>query len=1195
MKCSLIFLLALTAGAATSILVPDTSLAGAQILACSGTNPTTCTLGGLFTQPVPAFQLNDLVNVQGILENPSGTVYRYSTMNSALGVQRKICYLSGISVRFCDLSGNPVNAANPVLNNSGLVRRATVGTVNPGPIGPLNGPGGKETIGLSCTIMDSCLTGIAVASNVATATYAYAIPFSSGVPVQVRNCTAASALNGVHTVTVTGAYTFTFPTSGVANGTYTDANMGISYFAVTGSLNWSRALSAIQSFNFSTYVSAPVPWPSGPGFPGEDLVAAATYWYIDRTQTAALAYAKSAIDNTEDYFETPERCDTSSAFCANEGQQNDYSRAAVPSFMYAYTLIHSQLSGTEIQNFANFFLDNDFALGATCNQYSSTSYEAGTITVSGTSVTGSGTTFTNHHVGDYVGYYTYALLYGRIASIASDTSMTFTSSPSNGSGASWWGQPPNNKSTDCGYTWYAAAKVANDTIDPRVVVPSSGPGWPGQPGAGLGDTDYIQSSGNNQVLTSAIQIAATGATLCRDDVRACLLLQQQIMESWDTDVVDYLGWGGYTKTGDYYASGRTVPYMATLLTELANATSFTGFTTLLQNSIGFRTWLLQKIYLTAPASQTNYTDSDLFLGWTYEQLRYFNDENPIGTDLTVMYAAGFASQTEVAYMQNYYTSVFSTYWNNPPAAGYIGLGSLAFYDPNWPSTSFLGKPTQLMLSATSNNLCTSLGVTCAGVSYLGGISRSDWGWTARPAAPDPGTLLEDEVMGQDADHGSLIAGSLQLISGPNTNVGSYTTSDVLVMDQDQGATFQGVATGLNLGTVALATFTTASGLGLNKPETSGTLLRFSGAAANAQFGTSSDYYSATWDLTSLYGFGGAALARNIQSRAHLKKAGYDQWLFTYRDISGGPDTKEWDDNFITWGAYTSYSSGTVTVTNPDNYRLIGKWLSPAGSNSIAVNNDGTSYSNRVNGSRVRVCASANGSACLTAPSTLEDLQVVWLGTSATNNFTLSSLAPDSNWTGAVAIGPTSVAVGLFARGGTTHSTLTSFSTSFSGNGQWLISGLAAGTWTVTVGGTPVSGSPFTVSAGDNTVEFLSTSGVLSAFQSGGPICSITTGSLPTGTVNVAYSQTIATANCVSPIAWSISSGALCGGLTLGGSTGLISGTPTTAQTCGFTVQAVDSAPTTTTYPLSITINPGVASIPTSIKGKGTISGAAIIH
>jgi len=141
-------------------------------------------------------------------------------------------------------------------------------------------------------------------------------------------------------------------------------------------------------------------------------------------------------------------------------------------------------------------------------------------------------------------------------------------------------------------------------------------------------------------------------------------------------------------------------------------------------------------------------------------------------------------------------------------------------------------------------------------------------------------------------------------------------------------------------------------------------------------------------------------------------------------------------------------------------------------------------------------------------------------------------------------------------------------------------------YSIKVNGTPVTGSPITVAAGDNTAYFESTAGTVSF----GAACTITTTTLPNGVVGSAYSQTVGTSNCVSPITWTISAGTLCTNLTLGSSTGTISGTPSTPQTCSFTVQAVDSTPTTVTQALSITTTSTVGTISPARAGSSGVAG-----
>ena len=65
--------------------------------------------------------------------------------------------------------------------------------------------------------------------------------------------------------------------------------------------------------------------------------------------------------------------------------------------------------------------------------------------------------------------------------------------------------------------------------------------------------------------------------------------------------------------------------------------------------------------------------------------------------------------------------------------------------------------------------------------------------------------------------------------------------------------------------------------------------------------------------------------------------------------------------------------------------------------------------------------------------------------------------------------------------------------------------------------------------------------------------------LPIGVIGTPYSTTLLAEGGNPPYTWSVASGALPPGLLLASATGIISGTPTTAGTFGFTVQVTDSS------------------------------------
>lgn len=149
-------------------------------------------------------------------------------------------------------------------------------------------------------------------------------------------------------------------------------------------------------------------------------------------------------------------------------------------------------------------------------------------------------------------------------------------------------------------------------------------------------------------------------------------------------------------------------------------------------------------------------------------------------------------------------------------------------------------------------------------------------------------------------------------------------------------------------------------------------------------------------------------------------------------------------------------------------------------------------------------------------------------------------------------------------------------------------------WTVTLGVLPggltlnsstgaITGTPtatgtfnFTVTATDSGVPVQTASQALSIIVSVAPLV-VTTTTLPSGTVSNSYNATLQATGGTPPVTWAVTVGALPAGLALNASTGAITGTPTTAATSNFTVQATDSATPAQVknQPLSITVNSAV--------------------
>jgi hypothetical protein len=117
-------------------------------------------------------------------------------------------------------------------------------------------------------------------------------------------------------------------------------------------------------------------------------------------------------------------------------------------------------------------------------------------------------------------------------------------------------------------------------------------------------------------------------------------------------------------------------------------------------------------------------------------------------------------------------------------------------------------------------------------------------------------------------------------------------------------------------------------------------------------------------------------------------------------------------------------------------------------------------------------------------------------------------------------------------------------------------------------GTPSvsSGFTFTVKVTDSAATTVVSPSYTVTIVSPPPPLQITNGTPPNGTVGSAYNFQFTGSGGTPPYSWNLASGSLPAGLMLNSSTGLLNGSPTTANTYNFTVQLVDSATQSVTSP-----------------------------
>lgn len=945
----------------------------------------------------------------------------------------------------------------------------------------------------------------------------------------------------------------------------------------------------------------------------------AVWWYMDNSQTAALAMAEHWINNVETWITAGYQfgCDINVAYCG-VSSWTDWPAQDMAFLAQAYSLIRSEMSAGERTAFAQKMFNDDVAYyqDSCDNQLQPMAGVVASYTSGSTAVTGSNlddlTAGRLIQIRAAVGSNTYG--WATIASIQSANALTLTGAPqlplggnaSSVTNGSVQEQQPWTSST-CGLAWmlqhhpWTPSGPLNDYfqfnhttqygIGATSIPVSSVSGLPTPPfyvrvigtqevmrvtainaltltverGAlGTNATGaqfppramqysrYIPAVGqgdfadNKQIQKMAGYLIA-GLALADDSATAAEyagLTAQVWLNDFYTPIADL--WTGFQQSGSTnYGPGRVLTwnhFMLLALKNLGGAPSLdkTG-TYLIANQVN------ERLYGTLPDAVTQ------FFPWGQADIANSAD-----------YHAQIWAPLQTCLMgQSYVPSTYWNYWQRSVAGTYTAVNltggvsermipyALMCWQETDTSTDYRSVlPTQKAFVENDGNPSKSMD---AWISRSGWSSSSDTLIFAEAFAHYYGVLN----MGTGAPGAyKLYKQGWALTENGSRDTGSGTNSNMLLF-----------------GGAANLRATTDMLVNLDRND-SGTGWAF------ARINASSAYSAAT------------AVTRAHRHLIHFKKAASPDYLVVY-DSAATSSAKTIGQN-----QFFDKTSGQASTMNDSTVPSL-QWTGPnRRMNTAVVLPSGTgvagTYASLNDSHHVHVCASTDGTNCASVTSA-EFLIVHKPSTSVSDTMpTVAALATiDADFSGVQIEDATAPSVAVFAKAGADQ-TSGSFTSTHSGTAQYVVTGLVAGTYDVVRGGATTVLDDEVVGT-DGTLAFESTAGAFTITEGTAPPPSITitTTSLPNHVEDVAgYSQTLAYTGGTGSVTWSVTAGSLCAGLTLTGATGEIAGTPTTQQTCSFTVTATDSAsptPQTDTQDLSITITaaPPACTITTSALPNGT--------
>lgn len=985
---------------------------------------------------------------------------------------------------------------------------------------------------------------------------------------------------------------------------------------------WTGLSNTVQfglSFPYTSWYYAP----SG----GDPFGAAAMKWWVTNVNgspdTNALTMAKYILQNPTIWeWGKGGACDeTTGGFCnALAINYSDYGALESPNIVAAWEFAQGQLTTSEKSSFADWILNDNAqeydglglagAPSSSCaplwtrsggnpTSPSTPTLGAGTISISGTTVTGTSTTFgTDVVVGSVIYPKPFqADTWAVVTAVNSATSATIDRNLNVPAASSYAVAPQwSNLANNCGFVWTLKHHGSSPFADPTVYGANGGSNY-----------DVSNNQGWTKVGAGYLM---WGLALCGTDERACTLASLSSAYMWD-----------HVASNQFQGAGSSTPNFAYDNTRIKQQTLL--YTTMLRNSIASpappdlryslpRDWAYNILYgsLPFPNGQVAAFNWGSGYGQPAQGFADWSDTGGMRSGEVAMYLANTQGDSAAQYFWYWLTNAGLANWFKSNNIGGLSgavtnytVWNYAFLDPATPLLDIGALPTQFRLQPR--------GTICSDYSFNCGIY-----------GPQPRSIMYSRTGLKSATDTVVVS----LARSPQTNDGHgdvtypnvgttrvYRKAPLLTGDyiyDFAGSNINDNELQVGGGSdsrPSLAGWTLCFNYPapITVPRWAATTHDVSGDAE--EFGITGSTY-AYWmlDLAGAY-----CPARNV-ARAekhvlHLKKPGTQDYIVQYYDVASTllQSFREFV-HFRTKDIMGTTPIGTVnfnsaartaTLTNSSaGAALAATWIPIT--NNIYVGTESGSDSNGTysggSGNSFRVEVGTTTGSGLGAVSAAEWLDVYEpCATTSCTMPTIQKPAVTSGGGSATAVeiqDPGFAKVAVLARQGALI-TSANFTTTHSGNGQYVVAGMNPGTYYVNVNGAVLNPSGTQVVPNDNTLYFESTSGPVVIGQT---MISLTatpsTQTVDTGTPGTTYTVNVA------PL------GGFTGTVTLSvlglpAATTAVFGT-TSINTSGSTTLTVTTDPTNTpggAYPLTIQATSGnltVKTIATLVVNRGDFSVSA---